>query len=541
MTLRRRSRWPGGRPHGRPRARQGLRTRAGRQWELPPVVTAAIVTGSTWTGIMLVRLFVGGAIGTGDQGDSRRLMCQLGVRALRPFAAEPARFVYTTWTSHQWYGEACGADGSGEPYHSSQLVLLRLAKPVTQLLHFPGTLDLRALGIICAVLVGLAIAALVLMLPGSIRMRIGIASLVGLAVAEGSVAQYFISPYSEPAAILGIVALCAALLWLWRAGESTWPRLIAVSAAATFTMLSKPQLVAVLPAVVLALLWLPHRPVSGEPRAPDSRDESPGVVRRLGAALADRWPALVASAMLALTAGVYLVQSPQRFSEISAANQVFLDILPHSDDRAGDLRSLGVDPSLASGSGVGVDSPRSALRTLPYLEFRKEVTQASILRFYLTHPDRLPRLAGEGLRGMGVWRQNYLGTYTPGSGHPPGARECRICVYEQIFRAAHDQPVLVPLLWLATLGWGIAVVRDRRLDAPSRAVGRLAVVLVAAAVSEFWATMLSEGISDLYKHLIVTNFLTALCVPALVACLLVRRARRLAALGPKPKILPVVD
>ena len=470
---------------------------------------------------MLARLFVGGAVGTGDQSDSRRLMCQLGVRALKPFTADPSTYVYTTWTSHRWYGEACGADGSGEPYYSSQLALLRLAKPVTRLLGYPGALDLRALGVICAVVVGVAVAALVLALPGSTRVRVGIASLVALAVADGSVAQYFISPYSEPAALVGIVALSAALLWLWRDGESTWPRLTLVAAVATFTMLAKPQLVALLPAVVLAMVWLPHRPVHRDAGG-HGHEPSTGALRRLAAWAGKRWPALVAAAMVAAVSGAYLGASPRRFRELSAANSVFLEILPHSDDPAGDLRSLGVDPSLASASGTHVDSPRSALRTLPYLEFRTKVTQASILRFYATHPDRLPRLAGEGLRGMAAWRPKYLGTYTPDSGREPRARECRICVYAAVFSIARQQPGLFVGLWVATLAAGIAVLRNRRLAADERAVGRLSIFLVVAATSQFWTVMLSEGISDLHKHLVFTNFLTALCVPMLVACVFLR-------------------
>jgi len=483
------------------------------------------VTGGTWTVIMLARLFAGGAVGTGDQGDSRRLMCQLGVRSFRPFGAVASKYVYTTWVSHQWYGEACGADGSGEPYHSSQLLLLRLAKPVTTMLNLPGTLDLRAVGLICAAVVGLAVAALVLVLPGSTRARVVIASLVALAVADGSVAEYFVSPYSEPAALLGIVVLSAALLWLWRDGESTWPRLIVAAAAATFTMLAKPQLVALLPAVVLALVWLPQR--RGDADDPDHvRASSSNVIGRIATWAATRWPALVACVMVTTAAAVYLGSSPRRFSEISVANQVFLEILPHSDDRSGDLRSLGVDPGLAAASGTDVASPRSALRMPSYLQFRAHVTQASIVGFYGTHPDRLPRLAWEGLRGIGVWRQDYLGTYTPDSGHRPGAQECRICVFGAVFSSTRHQPALILVLWAATLALGIAVLRDRLLGSPDRAVGRLAIILVLAAVSEFWATMLSEGISDLYKHLIVTNLLTALCVPILIACLVVRRAHR---------------
>ena len=77
------------------------------------LIAAAVVTGVVWTGIVLARLFVGGAVGMGDQGDGRRLMCQLGVRNDAPFDANPSAFLYPTYVSHNWYGEACSADSAG--------------------------------------------------------------------------------------------------------------------------------------------------------------------------------------------------------------------------------------------------------------------------------------------------------------------------------------------------------------------------------------------------------------------------------------------
>jgi hypothetical protein len=489
-------------------------TATARRW------VAAVFTGAAWTAIVLARLFAGGAIGKGDQGDSRRLMCQLGVRALRPFGAEATKFVYTTWVPHHWYGEACGADGSGEPYRSSQLALLRLAKPLTRLLGYPGALDLRALGVLCAVIVGLAVAALVLVIPGSLAVRVVIASLVGLAAADASVAEYFISPYSEPAALLGIMVLCAALLWLWRDGESTWPRLIAVAGVAVFTMTAKTQIVALLPAVLLALLWVPYRRPAAETVGSRHRSSSPSRSGRL-ARLAARGPALLVCGMVVAASAVYIRATPHRFSEVNAYNQVFSEILPHGRDPVGDLRWLGVDPSLAPAATSAIFDPNSAATKVSYLQFRDKVTQAKLVQFYFSHPDRLGHLTGEGLRAMGVWRENYLGTYMPGSGHPPGAQECRVCVYSKVFSLVRHAPVFILTLWLLTLIVGTSVVRDRRLEPHERAMGRLSIILVIASVCEFWAVMLSEGVVDLYKHMIFTNFLTALCIPGFVGSVLV--------------------
>jgi len=86
------------------------------------------------------------------------------------------------------------------------------------------------------------------------------------------------------------------------------------------------------------------------------------------------------------------------------------------------------------------------------------------------------------------------------------------------FTSARILPLSIVLLWALLLFGGIKVVRRRHLGHAQKAIGRLAIVLVTAAVSQFAVVMLSEGLSDLRKHLIFTNFLTGLCVPTALAC-----------------------
>jgi len=471
---------------------------AGRGRRPIAVPVAAVAGGLAWTGIILARLFVGGTIGLADQGDARRLVCQLGVRVLKRYAANATQFVYPTYIPHHWYGEACGADGSGEPYRSSQLWLLSLAKHLTPVLGLPGALDLRALGVICAVVVGAAVALLVLVLPGSTTARLVIASLVGLAAADSAVAEYFVSAYSEPAALLGLLALCGTLLWFWR--RPSWPPLVAVTLLATFVMAAKTQTIAVLPAVMLAVLWVP----TGR-----------AATRSRWATVRSRLPGLVTSTVLVALAVVLLLGAPKRFNQIDAYDEVFSEILFHSPNKQADLRSLGVSPNLASASGSNILGATSAATSMSYLQFRDHVTSAVIVRFYLTHPLRLFHVAGDGLGAVSHWRQDYLGTYLAGSHHPPGAMEDRVGVYEAVF---HDAPALLLILfWFATLGVGWTAARNRRFTDAERGVGRLAVVLAVATFFEFWVVMIGEGRNDMYKQMIVTNYLASLCLPFLAA------------------------
>lgn len=505
----------------------------GRRAMRPTLAVIALLTGGGWGGIMAARLFVGGAVGMADNGDSRRLMCQLGVRALRPFNADATKYIYPVWVAHHWYGEACGADGSGEPYRSSELWLLSMAKHLTPFLGFSGTLDLRVVGVMACTLVGLAVALLVLVLPGPWWARVLLASGFGLAIGDSAVADYFVSPYSEPAALLGGLFIIVILLWIWRRGYTTWPGLILIALVGTFTMAAKTQSVALLPALALGILWLPHGTAARRPKAsnPDASTR-----RRLVQVFCFRLPALFTCVALLVAAIVILEAAPKRFNQIDSYDEVFNEILVHSPNPAADLKVLGVDPNLAYAKGSNVLSSNSAATSPSYLQFRSHVTEALILEFYAAHPTRLLPVFGDGLHAMSVWRENYLGSYQDGSGHRPGALEHRLSVFSWVFHGAPS--IVFVLLWITMLVLGLLTAWDRRIDERERALGRLAIVLAIASAFEFWSVMLGEGRSDLYKHIILTNELFAFGIVATVACAVSRtrsvaRSRNWRPLGPE--------
>jgi hypothetical protein len=313
-----------------------------------------------------------------------------------------------------------------------------------------------------------------------------------------------------------------------------------VAGLATLVGSSKTQLVGLLPALAVGILWLPHEGLERrrpDPAAGDRRRRRDSRGRRLWAGIrrtpgwtAQRWPGALTCLVLLVAGATFLGTAPKRFNEVAAYDQVFLQILPHSPDPAADLRSLGVDPSLASSSGRNILDPGSAANRPEYLQFRARVTEAAIARFYATHPFDLLPVGFDGVGAVAHWRQDYLGTYTAGSGHAPGSRECRVCAYTALFAATRHVPLLVAVLWVLTFTVGLSVARSEAITGEERAVGRLAVILPLAAVVELWVVMLTEGRSDLFKHMIFTNLLTALCLPVLVAAW---RARTAAARAPR--------
>jgi hypothetical protein len=269
-----------------------------------------------------------------------------------------------------------------------------------------------------------------------------------------------------------------------------------------------------LPVILLAMLWLPHK---GLEEAGSWFHLPFG--RRGVRWLLSRWPALAACTVMVFVSVSYLGAAPKRFQQMGMYKQVFMEILPHSRTPAADLKALGVDPALVSSNGADINDPRSAAMLPQYLQFRDKVTQTKVIKFYATHPDRLFSVASDGLRAMSHLREDYLGTYTPNSGQSPGARECRLCFYTGAFNVATHMPMLIVGLWFFTFLAGLRVLRESVLDHAERAIGRLGVILVAAAVCEFWAVMLSEGRADTLKHMIFANLLSALCIPTLVLCL----------------------
>lgn len=487
------------------------------------IVVAAVVAGAVWTAVMLLRLFMGGAVGMGNNWDGDRLMCPLGLANDRPWDGNKQGHVYLTWVAQTRYDESCVAGGLGVRYFSSQQLVLWLAKVLNPMLDMPGALDLRTVGLLLTLAFGAVTALLVVLLPGPLSARFSVASAFGLIMCDSVFADFFISPYSEPAALIGLMLLCPALLLLWRRTHSTLSGIVLTTVVLLFIITAKPQLVSLLPVGLAALLWLPC--VRRKSDQAHFRPSAKGP-QRLGRWLAVRWPALVACAVLCGVTGAFSVTQPQRLSQQVWYNAVFAEMLPHSPDPAGDLKALGADPRLVPASTSRMGDSNSAVRTPYWEEFERNVTPGKILVHYLTHPARLVGMGGRGVQAMThPTLEHYLGSYPPDSGQPPLTKERRVVVVTTIFDFFRSMPALVPLLWLCALGMG-AVLASRTWARPSaRAVGRMTVCVVLSLFLQFWLVMVTEGAADIYKHMIFTDYLTALCIPLSIFCLwlLIRR------------------
>ena len=478
----------------------------------------AVATGLLWATVLVVRLYAGGFVGLADNFDGHRLTCQVGV-APYPIPADQPLWAYATprYDSYTWYGEACSAGGTGQPYLSTAVFPLWIAKLLTATLGryaygLPGALDLRMLGLVYIAMVALAIAWCVHELPGRAWVRVLMASGIGLAVADSAFAPDFISPLSDPAGIVGLLFLVPALLRLLRVDRVTWREVAAVLAVTVWTIGAKTQLSTILLAVVPCLLArptaLPHR-LRFLTR------------HRLPAALFGRVPAaLVCAALAVFTMGFQQTQS-RWLNEIVTYDATFLNLLGHSHHVRSDLRVLHLNPKLASAAGSHIVGPGSASDTKLYADFLHNVTLGDTTDFYATHPWRLVGLAGRGLEGVSAARPSYLGNYPVSAGRPPYAQDCRVCIVEVAFTLAEPlRWIVYPLLWGGSILAGLLLaVRGRRSAAARSAGGTLAAIGVST-LAQFWIVMLTDGDSDLQKHMVFTDFGSCLLGPLLIAALI---------------------
>ena len=388
----------------------------------------AALVGLAAGGGLAARLFVGGAIGLSDQGDGTRLLCSLGLREGNPYNTPMTDYVYLTWYSHQWFGEACGALGSGEPYNSSQLWFLSVAKWLTPILQLPGGLDLRALGLVFCVVVAVLMAALAALLPGTGMARLAGVAGVMLVVADGTFAGYFLSAYSEPAALVGLLGLVVSILLFWRARRASWWSLLLVVGTCLLTITAKTQSASLLVTVIPLILLRPSFGSAVSSRLAQRRHVGARVRlhNRASAFVVSRWPALGCALLMLVVTGQYLGSQPHRFEEQNRYAAVFIEMLPHSPDPAQDLQRLGLDPAMVSSSGTPINAPGSAASTLGFVDFVQHTSPLDTTLIYLEQPWRLVGMGDRGVSGMAILRADYIFSYPPSAGHPPNTAECRV-------------------------------------------------------------------------------------------------------------------
>jgi hypothetical protein len=486
-------------------------------------------------GLLLIRFLVPVPVGQADNRDGPRLMCGLGLHLGPVFPrGDPRffRFAYFAYTP----SPSCTRLPT---YPSSELVPLEVARLLTPVFRLPGTLNLIALGVLMCVAAAVGIASLATGLRVPFWGQLLVAAAIWLIMADAAFFDVDASPFSEPAALAGLLLVAAGLVYLGRGWRETLFGLALAGPGGFLAILSKEQYL-ILAAPICLTLVLAGAGRAGAVRSRGWRGWAGRFRTRQAAAAA------AVAAILALMAGGYLLwdqTSPYaaRLHHVQAVDMIFDDIVDGHDNARADLRALGLPASWARYAGHYYWDGVSVRNDPLYPRYEDKLSDGNITHFLLTHPSRILSIGQQAAVFAQQFRVTSLGDYPPSAGRPPGAAESRVDVVTWLARRLPPGLGLLWLLplWAAMAALAIAALARRRI--PWHRDGAVLVLcMIGCAIAAFIPPAYYAGISTT-RHMVGMNLATALAFVVSVALALSMADRALTrARPPAPSVEPTV-
>ena len=267
-----------------------------------------------------------------------------------------------------------------------------------------------------------------------------------LIVADAAFFDVFAGPFSEPAALVGLMLVAAGVVYLGRGWRPTVFGLILAGSGGLLAILSKEQyLVLAAPICVTLVLAAAHRGPWRGLRRFRTREATAAV--------------LVAAA-LALMTGAYAAWDytssyGQRLHHIQAVDMLFTDIVTNRATAPAQLRALGLPVSWARYAGHYYWDTTSVRQSPLYPRYSGRLTDGNITHYLLTHPASILRVGQSAAVLAQRFRVTSLGDYPVSAGHRKGAYESRVVVLTWLM---HQLPPGLGLWWLVPLWLVLAVV-----------------------------------------------------------------------------------
>lgn len=354
----------------------------------------------------------------------------------------------------------------------SSAVVLSLPSLAAAKLSRTSEADVRVQGLFHFTLSILALAPLLMLLQ---RLRplpqsLGSAALVWI-LSDARYTSYWNTFYSDTPALLGVWIFAAGAAWILAGRISRAPVLLATAGAVMLTT----GKTAFVPSGVLFAAWL------------------------LFVAWRHRSRLCAAGAAMVLVAGLWMILSTKStYNALPIWNFVFFRLLPTSPNVAADAAELGLRPQETAYVGLHAWLPDSPMANPSYeADFAARVTAATLVRFWLRHPDRAASFAYESLADAAVM------SFPPGFGFYPRASSLPPRTQPRAFRAWSDLRDGLARFWpthpavLAVVALGIAAWLARH---GRPAAGLLLVCACASAASIFFAATMLSATEDT-RHL----------------------------------------
>lgn len=453
--------------------------RPGRQ------ILGPVVLGVLAGVVIALRMFVPGPVGMADNGDGARLMCHFGVV---PSSGTSWADLYTNHATFVYHPSA-RAHQDCHDYRSSSAWLMRLARHITGWTGHPGSIDLRALMVLYCVFVALLVAAVVHLFRHRPRMQVAAAVGLILVAGDSAVADYIGSPFTETAGLVGLLGIAVSAVYIARRDAHGWSRalwLLVFTLAAVLAVSAKVQTSTIAVPIAGLLVWLLVR------RMPD--------VTRSNQVI---WRVLVATSLVAVCviAKQTYSDNPKDFATINPTEVIFVGILGHSSNPAGDLEEMGLPASLAKYAGQSWWVRDPPQQDPEFAKVKDQMTYETAARFLAKHPGRAVSIADTGAKDFWEARPDYIGNYPVGAA-PGRAQECRICILSKIMQAQRPRLALLGLGFLAVATAVASILLLRRTDrrGTGHALAVTALLFDAIFVTQFVTTVYGEATENT-KHL----------------------------------------
>jgi hypothetical protein len=211
-----------------------------------------------------------------------------------------------------------------------------------------------------------------------------------------------------------------------------------------------------------------------------------------------------AAGLIAVAAVVNIMTIPEPTQWAATYNQVFMAILPDSSQPRADLESLGLPSELVRYSGTGAWSVGTAFpEMLASGLVGRQVTPATIVRFYLLHPGRIWRHAKAVLPVAFLLRPAY-GNFERSAGYAPGAKSAAFSVWSAIherYLARLGKVILIALL----ISPALVVAAWLRAPAYRQSLELFGLLTVCCLLS--FVVAICGDAYDNVKHLLLFNLL----------------------------------
>jgi hypothetical protein len=517
-------------PAGRPSAK-GSPSAKGRPSAISRRLTAPV---RTWLGIFvvsfaafLIRFLVPVPVAQADNRDGPRLMCGLGLAPATHGHPRFFRFAYFVYI----HSPACNGRA---PYPSSQVVLLIAAKLLTPVLGLHGSLNMMALGALTCALASVAIASLAVGLRVRLWAQLLVAAAIWLIVADSAFFDVFAGPFSEPAALVGLLLIAAGVLYLGRGMRPTIFGLVLAGCGGALSILSKEQYLVFAAPVCLTLVLA---------------TAAPGRWYRLRRFWTNEAQAAWAVALiLVVMTGAYIgldftSHYGKRLHYIQAVDMIFTDIVTKRAGAPAQLRALGLPVSWARYAGHYYWDTGSVRNNPLFPRYEDKLTDTSIAKYLITHPGSIVTIGQNAAIQAQKVRVTALGTYPVSAGHKPGAYESRVVVFTSMMHLlpSHAGFFFYVPAWILMAAIAITALAWRRRRPWNRDGAVLVLCMTGCAILGFLPPAYFAGISTT-RHMVGMNLATAiaLTITAGLAVSMIRQAARRRPQPPQADAAPTV-